>query len=448
VSLACTHPGAPASSRVCVHLLDAAEPAHYIRFTGKGREYDLICPRCGKQPETIEPNLREVCSACLQRIEEGYWEDGGIAGAPQVLTRPSSLHFVSYAAPLAPPLTERLLALQPIPVAQECTCIGLTASGKLIRVNLTTGQWTETLQLPPSNIDLEHPVMLRISAEGRFAAITNTHGRYGLVLDLHTGQPTMALDRQTYHTEHSVFSVAFFEHRGQPLLIHATDWKRLDISDPQTGVCLTQRELPSYRQGEPRQPHYLDYFHGGLTVSPGQHRVADNGWYWHPVGIVTTWRLDRWLEGNIWESEDGSSRRELCTRAYFWDGPLCWIDSQTLAVWGWGKDDAYMIAAVRLFDAITGAELRWFAGPVGQKREIYCYREDGSPVYVNKPTGALVFDTYLFSFAEEHGISVYDIATGEQLLHDTTLCPLCYHPGARQFLSLSTDGNFQLHSIG
>ncbi len=47
-----------------------------------------------------------------------------------------------------------------------------------------------------------------------------------------------------------------------------------------------------------RPLHYLDYFHGELSVSPAENWIADNGWVWHPSGIVTSWSLQAWFNGN------------------------------------------------------------------------------------------------------------------------------------------------------
>jgi hypothetical protein len=90
--------------------------------------------------------------------------------------------------------------------------------------------------------------------------------------------------------------------------IHRTSWNRLDLSDPATGAPLSDRGPTSYRQGEPRPDYYLDYFHGRLHVSPGAKHIADDGWVWHPVGLVTVWDLEAWL-GSAWESEDGPTKR-------------------------------------------------------------------------------------------------------------------------------------------
>jgi hypothetical protein len=257
------------------------------------------------------------------------------------------------------------------------------------------------------------------------AAVVEARGRYGVVLDLEAGRPTMRLDRGEYRFEHSNFPVAFFEFDGQLRLVHGTNWNRLDVSDPRTGALLTDRSPTPSRAGEQRPEHYLDYFHGGLTVSPNGEWVVDNGWVWSPVGLVVTWSLRRWLEGNPWESEDGPSRQSLCQRWYFWDGPRCWIGDRTLAVWGYGTDEENLIPAALLFDAESGRQVRWFAGPVE----------------------TFVFDRYLFSYSAEAGTSAWDVTTGERLLNDASFCPTAYHPGASQFVSVLPDGGFRLSRL-
>ena len=132
----------------------------------------------------------------------------------------------------------------------------------------------------------------------------------------------------------------------------------------------------------------------------------DNGWVWGPGGVVVAWSLRSWDENNVWESEDGPAKRSLCARHYFWGGPLCWIDDVTLAVWGYGNDDENLISAALLFDIESGRLVRWFAGP----------------------TGSFTFDRHLFSCSASEGTSVWDVVTGDRLLHDPAFCPTVYHP--------------------
>ena len=80
------------------------------------------------------------------------------------------------------------------------------------------------------------------------------------------------------------------------------------------------------------------------------YRILDDGWVWHPVGIPATWSLERWSAGNVWESEDGPTRKILCTRDYYWDHAAAWIDETRVALGGIGEDDLDMIDGARIFD--------------------------------------------------------------------------------------------------
>jgi len=116
----------------------------------------------------------------------------------------------------------------------------------------------------------------------------------------------------------------------------------------------------------------------------------------------------------VWESEDGPTRRTVCCRECFWDGPLTWLDDTRLAVWGYGTDDEHWIAAVRVFDVTTGAELDWFPGP----------------------RGALVFDRELASL---DGLTLWDVKRGARLARDPAQLAR-YHPGAKIYAGLPASG--------
>lgn len=135
---------------------------------------------------------------------------------------------------------------------------------------------------------------LHASADGAFAAVVNDYGRFGEVLDLTTGRATLALDGGDYNEETVPFSLAFARHGDATVVVHRTDWNRLDVSDARTGELLTARPSDA-------PEHKLDYFHGALYLSPGGSRILDDGWIWHPVGFPAVWSLDRWrpaIRGN------------------------------------------------------------------------------------------------------------------------------------------------------
>ena len=163
---------------------------------------------------------------------------------------------------------------------------------------------------------------------------------------------------------------------------------------------------------EERTPHYLDYFHCGLLVSPDQRWIAEHGWVWHPFGIVTAWSLDAWLGGNIWESEDGPTRRSLASAAYFWDGPMCWLDHRRIATWGLGDDDP-LLPAVRVFDVEDDRELEWFPGPRGD----------------------LVYDGGVLVALDAECSTAWNVERGTQLLRDAHPSGDRFHPTAKTFLA-------------
>jgi hypothetical protein len=196
----------------------------------------------------------------------------------------------------------------------------------------------------------------------------------------------------------------------------------LDVSDPATGELLTDRLLPHPEAGKPRPEHNLDYFHGTLLPSPGGTWIADNGWAWHPVGIVRTWSLTRWLNENVWESENGPTARNLCCQDN-WDQPMCWIDDRTLAAWGEDQslendrpeNDRLVFG---FFDVESGKRNRTLDVPVGRTFA------DGGRLFVSK-----------FPLT---GVKVWNTASGDVLLEDSRVPAFKYHLGSKQFWGFGT----------
>jgi hypothetical protein len=390
-------------TRVCRHLLER-ELEHVERFTGEGIVSELVCEAC-----TAATELVDACATCREAAAAGGSDR--TLGEPGIIDAASSLAFEHRRVIGLPALLE----LQPVVGTDRDHWIGVGRDGCVHALDLDRGQARRLAHLPAELVTLDQPILLRLTSDARLAAVANGHGVTGAVIELATGRVTMELRRDRYHPEHCVFPVAFVERGGRELLVHATDWNRLDVSDAHTGELLTAREPTSYTRDEPRPPHYLDYFHGRLAISPDGRRIADDGWVWSPVGVVTTWSLERWLEDNVWESEDGPSLHQLCYRDS-WDLPLCWLDADRLAVWGYGSADP-LVPAVRIFDAETAHEERWFAGPRGQ----------------------LFFDRVLVSAAPDVA-EVWDVDAGARLARDRQAAITHHHPSAKTFVGLDPAG--------
>ena len=449
-SIVCDHCEAEKVGKACEHLLAKKVGGEYYpsqehlrNFTGRGIEFILICPQCGERPDHGEPFWRTVCDSCVQDISCG--KRLGDFGNPQVLTRQSGLKLVHQAVVL-PTCNFRVIAAKPLAPFDAAAWIILTDTHELIEFNACKPSLHLATTISALGLSSDQPITVSVSRNGQFVAVTHTYGRDGVVFDRIKKRVAMRLLRGEYYPEHCKFSAVFFELENRQLLIHATDWNRLDISDPENGSLLTQRTPTSYLQGEVRPPHYLDYFHCGLAISPNSEWVADNGWVWHPVGIVVAWNLRRWLKENVWEAEDGESKKSLCSRSYSWDGPMCWIDNRTVAVWGLGEDDLLLIPGVRLFDVESGVEKFSFAGPIASPSTLPM-NVRGKEQTVSHQLGTLAFDRWLFSWQPKGPFSVWDVNDGARLLIESDFAPLSYHPGTKTFLSQLVDGTFRLSTI-
>ncbi|MBI5957350.1 MAG: hypothetical protein HY866_01350 [Chloroflexi bacterium] len=421
--LDCGHQPDLQSIRVCRHIWENNTNVDFAFIFTEDELEHRICSACARKPAEIQTQLRTICAQCLDALEFRGLED--IERRPGIRERQNDLIFVHQEIQLKPGILTDSCAVQPIPGSSSALWLAVTVGGQVVRIDLTERYISILFRVQPTELPLTDKVLLALSPDAAYIAIANKLGSTGIIIQTADGQPTMKLDRGNYYPEQTPFPVAFVVLNNELYVIHGTNGNRLDISDPKTGRLLTERSPTSYRQGEPRPAHYLDYFHGQLIVSPNNEWAAEYGWVWHPIGHVRCWNLPQWLNGNVWESEDGPSLKRFADAACFWNGPLCWVGDHRLAVWGIGDDEEDMIPAVRIFDVVHGNRERWFYGP---------------------EQGLLVFDRYLFSGSEQ-GMSVWDAATGERLLHDPTLNPISYHRDTKRFLSILPDGTCRLSHL-
>jgi hypothetical protein len=275
-----------------------------------------------------------------------------------------------------------------------------------------------------------HELRQRLHASGsaRFAAVVNDYGRLGEVIDLRAGQVTMSLDNGGGHADTVPFSLAFALHHGEDVVIHRTDWNRLDVSEAASGRLLTARESACYRAGEPRPGHYLDYFHGALYLSPDGARIFDDGWVWQPAGIPMAWELAAWLDGNAWESEDGPTQVDFCWLED-WNRAFTWIGSHRVAIEDTGDDETP--ACTRLFDLTQAAS----PGP-GRTRQA------AEIAVLHGPEGRFFSDGTTLLSSGQDGLSLWDPLTGTRTEFTPGFTPAYYHPAARELVELS-DGKIR-----
>lgn len=227
-----------------------------------------------------------------------------------------------------------------------------------------------------------------LGSYGNLLMLSPTSTSTGRVVDIENGETLMDLGS---------FPGAFFDHQGRCLLIHGP---QLSISDPRSGERLGQLEAAGF-QAE------------ALSVSRDGSWLAATGSTNQMIDCLLVFDLRHWTQPG----------RELCRRAGSWTGKPCWVGSNRLALSGLGEVDALLLPGIRLFEAESGHELPGFVGPEGQ----------------------LIFDEYLFSLHE--GLSAWDVASGERLLHQAGTTPLAYHPQRRLFLSQESKGEVRLSRL-
>ncbi|BCM92509.1 hypothetical protein IAD21_04389 [Abditibacteriota bacterium] len=376
---ACGHEGDEGHSRLCPHLVCAGEVEYARVLRGQGLESDLCCPDCAsliKNGESIE--WLRVCEACVELHEDNSYDLIEWIGKPEIKER---------LTPFDATLAETILsvdaawavAIAPLDVTRwvgfwqkEMFLIDGAEVAPICAAPPSTqkdGVWGGP-HLAPS---------VSTSLDGRFAVLCHTRGRSGFVVDLEEKRVTMVLKK----TPNTPFYVAFFQLDERNFLIHATDWMRFDISDPENGTLLSRRE-----------GHYSTFENGRLRVSPDSQWIVVEQSSRGGSERVVAWNLSRLLEEKFWESKEASPHRWLCSRDYLSDVPVAWVDNDRVAVWGISPDEELMLNGARVFDIHSGEEVFAFAGP---SKKVF-FGGGGR----------------LFS-AEDDGLHIWDASMGERL---------------------------------
>lgn len=259
-----------------------------------------------------------------------------------------------------------------------------------------------------------HSPALHVSADGRFVAVVIDYGRHGQLHDRRTGQLVRGLDLDHLDPDVQRFPAAFAVVAGRTVLVAGSEWNRLDVYDPATGRCLTERTTDDHEAED-----YLDYFHASLVPSPFGRRLCDTGWVWHPDAMPAIVDLVAWLGGDSHAAEHPVF---LATRgSKHWDQPVAWIDEDTVAV---QPVDAYQLVTtgrVVIYSATTGRQIGEFAGPAGP---MWGY---GGLVYVQAADG----------------LEAWDPASGKRIGVLSGFHPIGHDPNSGAFAELA-DGSLRV----
>jgi hypothetical protein len=438
--LARGHDREPFGVPMCVHLRVCREPwLNYSRwYTGSGMGTELLCHSCMEERQSGRPVITAlVCKECFEYAATEFGHLEGARGKPEIHVRSDFINpqLRSTGIPIE---AGKIIDASPINTEGRSVWLFLADDGVITRFDADAGEWkrlayASVASEPDHKPWCGHLLKRRLHAapDGDFAAVVNDYGRYGQLIDLRTGRVSLTLDGGAYHAETVPFAFAFARVNGRVVAIHRTAWNRLDMSDPSSGALLTARSPTSYRRGEDRPVHYLDYFHGALYVSPSSIRIADDGWVWHPVGIPTTWNLEPWISGNLWESEDGPTRRVICARGYYWDYALAWLDDNRIAICGIGEDEEEMIDGARIFDVSSSGSggIRWRAD-LPWPRELTAFAG---------PSGSFFSEGRALFSSDQDGLSRWDTNDGSRTGRLKTFKPTYHHRGAHELVQVVDD---------
>jgi hypothetical protein len=305
------------------------------------------------------------------------------------------------------------------------------ADATLVYVSTKLNEITPITDLNAYGFPLSSLFEIHCSKDCKFVALTCTYRGDDqlrpvsrcVVIALDNSREIMHLSNGDYHTELTPFPFCFVTKDGKNLIIHATNWNRLDITDLETGQLLTERDYAEKPDLSDHEDFVFTEWPGKLLPSPGQERVATIGWVWHPIGHAYSFDLKRWLEGNKWEPDASIHQKSYAIWDYFWDSPFVWLDERRLCIWGVDENSMEPTDSATIFDAETAEQLFSFNGPT---QDIFFY------------------DEYLFSGIKcldeyQKGLSVWDINTGELVHTQLEFAFDGYSHAKREFYLLGAD---------
>lgn len=279
---------------------------------------------------------------------------------------------------------------------------------------------------------LDRPV--KIYYHFPYICVTERYGLNAATVNISDRQ-VLKFAREDYHCDVSSYSAGFLEHNGRVLLIHQTQWNRLDITDLETEELLTKREIIYQESGEtetnkwgmfPKMEakNYIDYFHSLLHISPDGKHFLSNGWIWQPSDNIMCFEIERFLK----EYETCGEHIEYY-RGYAWDRPCAFVGNDMLVIAA-DKDNVTSGAGV------TEAELK--EPPPYQQLLFYKLSEVKARIYTY--SGYENYDTLPLAYSEKADCDVFtfdeygEITGGE--LH--------YKLETERLIVLSEKGAFEL----
>ena len=264
-----------------------------------------------------------------------------------------------------------------------------------------------------------------------YICVTERYGLNAATVNI-ADKNVIKFTREDYHCDVSSYSAGFLEHNGRVLLIHQTQWNRLDITDLETEKLLTEREVSVRDLGQKDEcggtiyehNNYIDYFHSLLHISPDGKHFLSNGWIWQPSDNIMCFETERFLE----EYETCGEHIEYY-RGYAWDRPCTFVGNDILVIAS-DKDE------ITAEEGIAEAELK--ETPTYHQLLFYKLSEVKDKIYTY--SGYENYDALPLAYSEKADCDVFvfdeygEITCGE--LH--------YDSETKRLIALSEKGAFEL----
>ncbi len=304
----------------------------------------------------------------------------------------------------------------------------------LVKIDLKTGKKEIIVQFDPAALSSTSYISICCSKDNAYLAVTWTRVsvgddvNQGVVIDAKDGRVQLHLNNGSYYSSLAPFPVCFALHKGKIVVVHATEWDRLDVTDIESGQILTKRNFDMLPKFPETEKFGMTEWPGLIIPSPSLEKVAVQGWVWHPVGIFYSFNLRSWLENNLWES-DYIPERKIYAQMADWHFPFCWIDDTKVCISenGFDHKDPYYTS---VFNTETGECLLKFLGPT---------------------PNVFIYDKFLFSGLKEdddllaEGLSIWSIDDGQLLFQQKEFLQIDeYIPESQEFVSLKENGIIEL----
>lgn len=312
---------------------------------------------------------------------------------------------------------------------EKLEIVAVCKSGNIFLFDCETESATFFNKLPFSSTQLN----LHLYSFDDYICMIQKNGTLGIVFNFTDANYQKNLERGKYQVEHCLFPIAFYSKGKQTLLIHGTDWNRIDITCLDTDKLLTNRVV-DYETNS----NYFDYFHSSLLVSPDAEYFTSNGWVWQPCDVITVYPINRFLQ----EFEMSHIFVDFApVDGYNWDRPLCWIDNSTLGIGYNKKEDGEskkdFPSEIILVDILEnkivnrvkfdGFELSEYGAAVG---ELFFDKEKQHFIGLNKEDGLLI-----------SGID------GKEILRNSNLTSHKYSPKHKLFYRIENNQTVEIIRI-